>query len=612
MVTPNFAQATSLNPDQTTFKSARKMAHQHCSPAVVFLLLLTLRVGADVAIRGNVSLPSPGRAPNVWQYLTSWAPSTFSQPAPPDLVLPPYLRYVELFTATGGCYMGYATCDSTRDLLNDPRDPTSPVNVTSLLAPLRNLRAAGLTPHIVTGNVPIAFSNPPVMGGFGVNAAMPANLTAYRVYLRDVASALVAAFGAAEVATWRWGVFTEFNNQDWLRASAAEYAALYDYTVCGLEDALGVGAVDISVHACIQCGGGAWDALEFLDHVATGTSACRLGVSAHRPFLGNSFYEHAAGDPGTLAAFAPQGLAVLTRARALGLTTARYGIDEGRLLWGPEGPAFGLTTRAVGDAYQGSFDALFFSLLASASPGAYYARWGITSAGAALFTPSSETVDTVAANVALLCYRLAGGVLVHVTNTSIWHDSNGSAIDKASTTHRIDGGGDDSSSIVSAVVAAGDDGILRALVFHHHPLLNASAVAPVVAAVALCGLPASVPRGLVVGATEQRVDDSHANAWPLWRDAATAANLSHANGDYTEGWSAYSDSPPLASAHARATFAAVLPRMQRDAALAIVPLSGGGASVGDDDCVRFSIVMPAHGVALVELPRLALLQGMSQ
>ena len=70
--------------------------------------------------------------------------------------------------------------------------------------------------------------------------------------MAGVAGALAAEFGLAEVATWRWGVFTEYNNQDWLRASAAQIADLYDFTVCGLERALGSAAlVDVGVHAAL-------------------------------------------------------------------------------------------------------------------------------------------------------------------------------------------------------------------------------------------------------------------------------------------------------------------------------------------------------------------------
>ena len=56
-------------------------------------------------------------------------------------------------------------CHETRDLLNDPAAGlSSGVNVTRLLRPLRAIVSAGFTPHIVTGNVPVAmyvWGNPP-------------------------------------------------------------------------------------------------------------------------------------------------------------------------------------------------------------------------------------------------------------------------------------------------------------------------------------------------------------------------------------------------------------------------------------------------------------------
>ena len=44
--------------------------------------------------------------------------------------------------------------------------------------------------------------------------------------------------------------------------------------------------------------------------------------------------------------------------------------------------------------------------------------------------------------------------------------------------------------------------------------------------------------------------------------------------------------------------------MRQNSALVTAPLGGGGASVGADACVRFTVLLPAHGVALVELPNL--------
>ena len=41
------------------------------------------------------------------------------------------------------------------------------------------------------------------------------------------------------VRRWRWTVFTEFNNYDWLQGSNASFMRLYDHTVCGLREAIG-------------------------------------------------------------------------------------------------------------------------------------------------------------------------------------------------------------------------------------------------------------------------------------------------------------------------------------------------------------------------------------
>ena len=41
------------------------------------------------------------------------------------------------------------------------------------------------------------------------------------------------------VRRWRWTVFTEFNNYDWLQGSNTSFMRLYDHTVCGLREAIG-------------------------------------------------------------------------------------------------------------------------------------------------------------------------------------------------------------------------------------------------------------------------------------------------------------------------------------------------------------------------------------
>lgn len=552
-----------------------------------------------VAIVGDLRAAA-STIPNAFSTITVWDAQSLASPPPPGLSAAyPFLTHVELFTATGGCYAGYPGCSSDRDLFSDPaRGMAGGVNATRLFAPLRNILAAGLKPHIVTGNVPVALSGGGArIGGFGFNSAPPANLSEYAEYIEQVAGALVTEFGLAEVATWRWGVYTEYNNQDWLQGNATMYAALYDFTACGLERALGAANVDIGVHACEQCGGASdWNPVLFLEHAASGVSAC-TGGPVHLNFTGNSFYEHAPGAPGDLSGWAQGGRLILDAARTLGLPTRRFGVDEGRLLWGPEGPSFALTTRAVGDSYQGSFDALFFKLLTETCvPDAYYARWGVNSGGG-LFAAGDGAVDNAAANVAQLAFRMNGSAFVPTSNST-------SAAPKAAA-----GPAAPSLSIVDAVVGASSaDGVLRALVFHHHPQLNVIGVPAAVASVTLCGLSAAAPAGPVAGATATRVDDAHAQFWPAWRADAAAANISRAGGDYQDGWSELSDNMPLASARAYALLAANTARYRLLAELAPEPLgAGGGANRGavvGDGCVRFAIELPPHGVALVELPAL--------
>jgi hypothetical protein len=70
--------------------------------------------------------------------------------------------------------------------------------------------------------------------------------------------------------TWRWGVYTEFNNADWYNAGNTSFLDLYDYTVCGLQKALGDG-FSVGAHGCTQCfmddPRDNWDPLELLTHV---------------------------------------------------------------------------------------------------------------------------------------------------------------------------------------------------------------------------------------------------------------------------------------------------------------------------------------------------------
>jgi hypothetical protein len=580
------------------YKRYRKVRFDGLMLLFLWFCLLFDAAAAVVSLQGDLANRSTP-IPNWASTLTSWDPQSFGHAAPSDFSSRfPFLKYVELFTATGGCYRGYPGCSGDRDLFNDPAvGMPSGVNASRLFPPLWRLIDAGLTPHLVTGNVPIALSAEPFLGGFGFNSKPPSDLPTYRVYIRQVAEQLVKEFGLERVKAWRWGVFTEYNNQDWLIGNSTSFAALFDHTACGLVDALGSPSfVDLGAHGCIQCGGGAWAPLQFLQHAAQGTSACNGGSRVHLNYTANSYYEHTIGEPGDGSWWDDQGGAILSQARALGLPTQRYGIDEGRLLWGPEGSGYGLTTRAVGPAYQASWDALFFNqLVLTGVPDAYYSRWGLT------FSPdhfagASSTVDSVATNVARLTHALAG--LPRVPTTLAPAAAGATGAGAASPPPPA--------SAVGAVVGvdattSASSWVVRVLAYHHHPWLNASSVpiAPQTLQAALCGVPPGAV-GNVPSASATRVGQLSANAWPAWTAAASAANLSFAAGDYNEGWSALSDTPPLRSSRALGVLAAALPEMQAAARLLPGPLPGG-ASVGADACLRFAIELPPHEVALVEI-----------
>lgn len=99
--------------------------------------------------------------------------------------------------------------------------------------------------------------------------------------------------------------------------------------------------------------------------------------------------------------------------------------------------------------------------------------------------------------------------------------------------------GSDTADILTADILTADMYILmvRALVFHHHPAFIADETPGITARLKLCGLPATATRGAVAGASVTRVGNTAANFWPMWWADQHRANLSHAAGDYTEGWS---------------------------------------------------------------------------
>jgi len=499
--------------------------------------------------------------------------------SPADRAAYPFLTTIELFTATGGCYIGFPGCTSARDLLADPASPNSAYAFGPLLDALGNITASGLRPYIVTGGVPVAYSATPKLGGFGFNSEPPANYQVYAAYITGLADAAVARFGIDAVRSWKFGVLTEYNNQDWLEGPAESFFALYDWTGCALEAVLGAGLVDLGAHACTQCGGGAWDALLLLDHVAGAGNAtsnyCTGKRGSPMSWFSLSFYETEVGKPGDLGWLARDILPATARAAALGLNISTFGIDEGRLLQGVDG--LPLATRAVGASYQASFDALFTSELIAGGFD-YYSRWTLNSGGGA--AAAVTQVDPVSTNVARLFARMAGSTRLPSTNSS-------SAAPRARASAAAP-------AIINGLVAVDRaTSVLRALLFRHH--VNGSDAGTDTAALRVCGLPPPAQPPLAVPGTAWRVDDSHAQFWPAWQADVAKYNIT----SFQPGWSASGEAIVLTNATERQIFDEQLLRYQQLARLVAEPAA---AAIDADGCLVFDAELSGHAVLLGEWP----------
>jgi hypothetical protein len=321
------------------------------------------------SVTANFAAPTEGVVTRAWNSINAWSYDGFTAPAPTG-AQHPFLTYALLMTATGGCYAAYPACAGTNlDLLVDTSDPASAYAFEPLLSALGNVTASGLVPFIVTGNVPVAYSVTPVIGAFGVNKSPPDRVgwSAYSAYIAALAAAVVGRFGGAAVSTWKWGVLTEYNNPDWFDSPTAQtdYLALYDWTACGLRSGVGPGVtLNLGAHACTQCTNG-WDPRALVAHAANGSNACSGGSGTQLNWLSDSFYETRPGVPGDLSWFAPQVGSLRQAAVKAGFGNITFGIDEGRVLSGPEG--LPLLSRAVGATWQGSWDALLFKLMSTAA-----------------------------------------------------------------------------------------------------------------------------------------------------------------------------------------------------------------------------------------------------
>ena len=250
-----------------------------------------------------------------------------------------FIEYVQLMECTGG--------NDERDLFVHSDDFTvlDDYDFSGLISSCENILETGAKPLLKLGNVPAKLSRKTItsknidLGEFNVNVYPPDDYGEYYTYIKAIAGALVDHFGREEVLSWRFGVLTEYENDQWFHDAdnnadntMIEYCKLYDYTVQALIDVIGQD-VFVGAHS-MTCGKGMWDEADFIRHCGEGTNYATGRKGTRIKYLAASYYERKPGLTGD-----PESLTAITgffreTARSVGLTDLIFGVDEGRILCG--------------------------------------------------------------------------------------------------------------------------------------------------------------------------------------------------------------------------------------------------------------------------------------
>ncbi len=328
-----------------------------------------------------------------------------------------FVDFVQFMQCSGGT--------ETRDLFKDPLDRTilDDYDFTLLIDNCRGVINLGAKPFLKLGSVPLKYSkNATTEHGFNMNPYPPDDFNVYYNYIKALGDALVKEFGKEEVLSWRFGVMTEYENEDWFKAnddeneetrataSAEAYCKLYDYTVEALIDSIGndifVGAHSMTVTE------GLWDEDIFIKHCAQGKNYKTGKTGTRLCYLSASFYDSTPGDY-TDGYTLPETIDYIRRtAESYGLTNLIYGVDEGRILCGINSGSNNdeLLTRTCGYTYQAAYDARLYAQMFN-NDIAYFSAWSYLSNG---FLSGNPTVSYhVAQNTA----KMAGARLTETQAT---------------------------------------------------------------------------------------------------------------------------------------------------------------------------------------------------
>ena len=318
-----------------------------------------------------IDASSPGRIlPNTSQSVIYWVLprhafrcATFE----PDYDIREFVEYVEVMIATGG--------SEQWDCFRNPRDrsKTDDYDFSRVVEGCRGIVAAGFKPYLKLGTVPLKLSSGKRSAVYEVSRLPPDDFEEYGRYMEACAKALVDAFGRDEVLKWRFAVFTEFENAEWLWAgsggkSRQAYCRLYEVTARAFERIVSPD-IDIGAHAMVVTEG-EWDERDFIKYAAQK----RLPLK----FLTASFYESCPGGRPRGKTLRQTLSHLREAAEAAGFKDLRYGVDEGRILNGDKmvnGKRRPLQMRVVGDTWQAAYDARVVKTLFDEGAD-WFAAWG--------------------------------------------------------------------------------------------------------------------------------------------------------------------------------------------------------------------------------------------
>lgn len=264
-------------------------------------------------------------------------------------------------------------------------------------------------------------------------------------------------------------------------------------------------------------------------------------------------------------------LKLIDAANALGLSNLQLGIDEGRILWGPEGKQLGLLSRAVGNTYQASFDALWFAKSAQLQL-SWYNRWAVNVAGT-----NDSPLDAVSSHVAQLSARMAGDTLLlaQQVNVSVRLPLS------------------DPTDIVQAIAGANDSHI-HLMMLNHNPQLISECSEEI--SVTICGL--KVEQGSssssIAYATYSIVDDTHGQFWNTWWEDKIAHNIT----SFPSAWSSYSEVVLLQNPQEIAYWESRIPFYQQ---LALLQPTSTQYTISSSGCIEVEASLGPHAVHFVEI-----------